>query len=331
MQMSRLAILTRAINPNTAISVGLMVIAQTACSTATEPLTSNPLPTDTVATSAPVTAPVAASANSQSNTNLANVDTGTNTPPNPSPDLETTELPAIESAPTELQTTALQPIELQPTELQTTESGALTDINPDVDPDASTNTDPVDATEETSEDTETAQSTESDTDVIAIAPATMPSTEATVPIALDGTCDSDSTLLTNTMMVLFNEVRANGQQCGNQFYPATGPLQVDDTLTSVAAGHSADMASNNFFSHTGSDGLSAANRIDNSGYDWSAIGENIAAGQRTIESAVAGWIQSPGHCANIMSGNFTEFGAACVQDSNADFGVYWTAVYGKPF
>ena len=325
MQMPRLPILTRSNSQYTTLSLGLMIIAQTACSTATEPLTSNPLTTDTVATSA--------AANNQSNTDPASVDTVENTPLNPSAATEppVIESAVIEAAPAQSQTTALQPIELQPTELQTTESEALTDIEPDT----NTGADPIEANEETNletvEDTGTAQTTEAENDVIAIAPATMPSTETTATIALNGACDTDSTVLTNTMMVLFNEVRANGQQCGNQFFSATGPLQVDNTLTGVAAGHSADMALNNFFSHTGSDGLSAANRIDNSGYDWSAIGENIAAGQRTIESAVAGWIQSPGHCANIMSGNFTEFGAACVQDANADFGVYWTAVYGKPF
>ncbi len=165
----------------------------------------------------------------------------------------------------------------------------------------------------------------------ATAPDNMPSTDKTATIALDGSCDTQSEILTNTMKALFNEVRRTGQQCGNQFYPATDPLSVSDTLTGVANQHSADMAEKNFFSHTGSDGLSASNRVDNSGYNWSAVGENIAAGQSTIESAVNGWIKSPGHCANIMSDNFSEFGAACVQDSGSDYGVYWTAVYGRTF
>jgi uncharacterized protein YkwD len=39
-------------------------------------------------------------------------------------------------------------------------------------------------------------------------------------------------------------------------------------------------------------------------------GENIAAGQMTPEEAVAGWLRSPGHCANLMNGGYSEMAVA---------------------
>ncbi len=76
-------------------------------------------------------------------------------------------------------------------------------------------------------------------------------------------------------------------------------------------------------SHVGSDGSSFKDRIEREQYTWSAAGENIAAGYRTVSSVMNGWLASPGHCKNIMSPNFTEFGAA---ESN----YYWTQVFARP-
>ena len=90
------------------------------------------------------------------------------------------------------------------------------------------------------------------------------------------------------------------------------------------------MATNNFFSHTGSDGLSVSNRVDATGYEWSTVGENIAAGQSTVTQVVQGWLNSEGHCRNIMNANFTELGAERVDSTSADFSTYWTQVFAAP-
>jgi uncharacterized protein YkwD len=73
--------------------------------------------------------------------------------------------------------------------------------------------------------------------------------------------------------------------------------------------HSEDMALNNFFSHTGSDGSSAGQRISRQGYPWSTYGENIAVGYPTVSSVIQGWLGSEGHCRNLMDPDFTETGA----------------------
>lgn len=90
------------------------------------------------------------------------------------------------------------------------------------------------------------------------------------------------------------------------------------------------MAYNNFFSHTGSDGSTFAQRITAAGYSYRAAAENIAAGQRSVADVVQGWIQSPGHCANIMNANLSELAVACVSSSGSQYGTYWTMELGRP-
>ena len=91
------------------------------------------------------------------------------------------------------------------------------------------------------------------------------------------------------------------------------------------------MARNNYFSHSGRDGSSPAQRVERAGYRYRATGENIAAGaQMTAENAVAGWIKSPPHCVNLMSPAYTEMGVAFAVDPRSDMGVYWTQAFGTP-
>lgn len=90
------------------------------------------------------------------------------------------------------------------------------------------------------------------------------------------------------------------------------------------------MAVNNFFSHTGLDGRSAAQRVSAAGYGWRAVGENIAAGQRDVNAAMSGWLASAGHCANIMNSQFQDVAVACVSQAGTAYGRYWTMVLARP-
>lgn len=137
--------------------------------------------------------------------------------------------------------------------------------------------------------------------------------------------DNDKEILTQV-----NNARSQARNCGTVKYAATATLSWNCTLETVAYEHSQDMGDNNFFSHTGSDGLSVGNRVTNAGYDWYAAGENIAAGQPTIDAVMAAWLGSPGHCANIMSTSYTEIGAASYAASGSDYSIYWTQVFTKP-
>ncbi|UUZ63343.1 CAP domain-containing protein [Polaromonas sp. P1-6] len=130
------------------------------------------------------------------------------------------------------------------------------------------------------------------------------------------------------VLALVNEARARPRRCGNDSFAAARPLRLNTTLHSVADTHAADMARHNYFSHSGRDGSHVAERASRTGYPWRAIGENIAAGQMQADAAVQGWLNSPGHCANLMSPTYTEMGAAFAVNSRSSAGIYWVQVFG---
>ncbi len=140
-------------------------------------------------------------------------------------------------------------------------------------------------------------------------------------------CMSD---IDREMLDQINQARSASRQCGTQQFPAAPALRWSCTLAEVALDHSRDMGDHNFFSHTGSDGLSPSQRVTNGGYLWRATGENIAAGPDTVSEVMAGWLSSPGHCANIMSDNYTEVGAARYRNDGSDYRIYWTQEFATP-
>ena len=112
------------------------------------------------------------------------------------------------------------------------------------------------------------------------------------------------------------------------------PLKLNDRLVDAAQDHSDDMAKDDFFSHTGVDGSSVSDRVKASGYQYSTTGENIAAGQTTAAAVVRGWMNSPGHRANILNPNYTEIGVGYEYLQNdtgsVNYNHYWTQVFGTP-
>lgn len=127
-----------------------------------------------------------------------------------------------------------------------------------------------------------------------------------------------------------NSVRGKAQQCGGQSFAAAAPLAWNATLASTAESHSRAMANGNFFDHRDRDGRTPGDRAELAGYGGQQIGENIAAGHDSAPTVVAGWLASPGHCANLMNPTFSELGAAYAVDPKSDAGIYWTALFGAP-
>ena len=89
------------------------------------------------------------------------------------------------------------------------------------------------------------------------------------------------------------------------------------------------MATANFFSHQGSDGLQVWDRAEAEGYLYSTIAENIAGGQQTTEEAHLGWLDSPSHCVNLMDPDVVHLGAACSVNQDSELQRYWTTVFGR--
>ena len=100
------------------------------------------------------------------------------------------------------------------------------------------------------------------------------------------------------------------------------PLKENLELSNVAKLKSEDMANKNYFSHTSPTYGSPFDMMKKFGITYNAAGENIAMGQQTAASVMTGWMNSPGHKANILSANFTEIGVGVAK--NADGTIYWT-------
>lgn len=108
------------------------------------------------------------------------------------------------------------------------------------------------------------------------------------------------------------------------------PLRWNSKLTQAAQRQANDMASHNFLSHQGSDGSSPSARINATGYRWSRIAENVAAGQTTAQAVMQSWMNSPGHRTNILNRELTEIGIAYAKNPNSQYKYYWAQVFGRP-
>lgn len=123
---------------------------------------------------------------------------------------------------------------------------------------------------------------------------------------------------------LVNQHRLSGAACGTeQVSPAT-ELAWDDALAQAALTHSNDMQINDYFSHTGQNGSSFSERVTDAGFSGTPVGENIAKGYVSEEDVIAGWMESEGHCSNIMNGSATHIGVA-----RSNEGSLWTMVLGR--
>jgi uncharacterized protein YkwD len=133
------------------------------------------------------------------------------------------------------------------------------------------------------------------------------------------------------ILAAVNAARAQPRLCGERGFGAAGPLVWNERLGETALGHSSDMAAKKYFAHKARDGSMVGERALRAGYAWRAVGENIAAGQTTAAEAVAGWLSSPGHCANIMHPGFTDMGGAyAIRTERQPGRVYWTQVFATP-
>lgn len=131
------------------------------------------------------------------------------------------------------------------------------------------------------------------------------------------------------LLAAHNQARSVGRNCGTMFYPPVNPLSWDCTLAEISDEHNQDMANNNFFDHTGSNGLRVADRATNAGYNWQTVGENIAAGYQDVDAVMQGWLESPGHCANIMRAQFSDLGSDLYNAFGSQYPTYWTAAFGR--
>jgi uncharacterized YkwD family protein len=103
------------------------------------------------------------------------------------------------------------------------------------------------------------------------------------------------------------------------------PLQLDTAVSKAADMKSKDMRDHHYFDHQSPTYGSPFEMMKQQGIDFKAAGENIAAGQKTAEEVMDGWMNSEGHRANILNPDFTHIGIGYVQ--GGDYGTYWTQLF----
>jgi uncharacterized protein YkwD len=124
---------------------------------------------------------------------------------------------------------------------------------------------------------------------------------------------ADARVVERRVLALVNEARAKPRRCGGQLHAAARPLALDATLGRMA--------------HEGSDGSTAAERVTRAGYAWRFVAENVAAGDTTADAVMKTWLESPGHCANLMSPDARDMGVAYAFDPGSPKGTYWAQVF----
>lgn len=139
----------------------------------------------------------------------------------------------------------------------------------------------------------------------------------------------DSSAIQREVLKLVNAARAKPRRCGSKSFPAAPPLALSTLLTRAALTHAQDMAGNSHFEHSGTNGSTPAQRVTAAGYQWRSVAENIAAGSATAAAVVEGWLNSPGHCSNIMAPQYTEMGVAFTVDTQSKAGIYWAQEFGR--
>jgi len=100
----------------------------------------------------------------------------------------------------------------------------------------------------------------------------------------------------------------------NQQRTAAGlaPLKMDARLNQSAALKAANMFQEDYWAHVSPSGIQPWHWFDVAGYHYQYAGENLAKDFDTTSGTIAGWMNSPGHRANILNGNYADVGFAVV-------------------
>lgn len=107
-----------------------------------------------------------------------------------------------------------------------------------------------------------------------------------------------------------------------------GALKQESRLTAAAQAHSDDMSGQNYFAHDDLTGGGPSDRAKNAGYTTGWVGENIGGGYASPFEVTLGWMESSGHCANILDAKFVDVGIGVASTASSAYGVYWTMVLG---
>lgn len=109
------------------------------------------------------------------------------------------------------------------------------------------------------------------------------------------------------------------------------PLRWNTGAAQAARTHSANMAARGFFSHDDPEAGGLTERLNTAHIPWMACAENIfmQKGYRDpVQIAVKSWMDSPGHRANILDGEYTYAGLGIARGANGK--LYYTQDFFRP-
>jgi uncharacterized protein YkwD len=152
-----------------------------------------------------------------------------------------------------------------------------------------------------------------------------PSASSTpAPSATASTPSTDSAeTLRAQLLTLVNTARATARSCGGTAYPAVPALTRSTALDTAAGDYALKMGKEGFFAHESPDGSTMTSRLKAVGIGNTSMRENIAAGQTSAASVMSAWLQSPGHCANIMARDVTRIGLGHATVHGSPYTQYW--------
>jgi len=108
------------------------------------------------------------------------------------------------------------------------------------------------------------------------------------------------------------------------------PLKPNPILFKVARAHSANMARQEKMAHE-LDGKKPKDRVEEAGYDYRSVGENVAYAEKDDDPLPLAeihdrWMKSKVHKDNILAAKFEEVGLGIEKNKKGDF--YYTQVFG---
>ena len=101
-------------------------------------------------------------------------------------------------------------------------------------------------------------------------------------------------------------------------------LTSDDKLDKAAAKRAKELTS--LYSHDRPDGSDCFTVLDEFGISYFMAAENIAAGYATPKAVVEGWMNSPGHRANILTPGLKKLGVGYAKADDI-YGHYWVQLF----
>ncbi len=144
---------------------------------------------------------------------------------------------------------------------------------------------------------------------------------AEVELAGEQTCDISN--FAGAMLAAVNGARSQARNCGGAAYGAAPALGWNELLGQASIEQATSMATANQLSDTGN----VVARATSTGYEFQAVGENIAQGYTSIPKLMAAFLASEDHCKKIMSPSVTEMAAACVKSATGK--AYWAQTFAK--